>query len=194
MNEKILLEISARHVHLTQADVETLFGKGAQLTVKKQLSQPGQYASEQRVDIIGETNNLKNVVILGPCRDKSQVEISATDARSIGVKAPIRESGDLKGSGKIMIVGPRGVVELDEGCIIAKRHIHLTPEVAEKENVTNGEIVNVKVESPRERSLIFGDVVIRVSPNFSPAMHIDTDEGNACGAEGMMYATIIKNA
>lgn len=194
MKDKILLEVSARHVHLCEADLKTLYGDNAKLIVKKKLSQPGQYAAEQRVDVIGEKNSLKNVSILGPCRGKSQVEVSLTDARVLGVDAPVRESGELEGSAAVMIVGPMGVVRLTEGCIVAKRHIHLTPEAAEEQGVANGEIVSVRVESPLGRSLVFDDVVIRVSSSFSPAMHIDTDEANACGAKGLMYATIIKNA
>lgn len=183
---KVLVETSARHVHLTREHIDILFGAGHELTVKKALSQPGQFACEERVTIVGEKNEIKNVSILGPERKATQVEISLTDARNIGVKAPIRESGDIAGSGACKIIGPCGEVEISEGVIAAKRHIHLTPENASEFGVSDKQIVSVKIES-EGRSLIFGDVVIRVSDKFAPAMHIDTDESNAaCCAPGLM--------
>ncbi len=186
MEKKILVETSARHVHLTKEHIDILFGAGHELTVKKALSQPGQFACEERVTIVGEKNEIKNVSILGPARNATQVEISLTDARNIGVKAPIRESGDISGSGGCKIIGPCGEVTISEGVIAAKRHIHLTPENASEFGVSDKQIVSVKIES-EGRSLIFGDVVIRVSDKFAPAMHIDTDESNAaCCAPGLM--------
>ncbi len=176
---KFLVETSARHVHVTKETLETLFGKGFELTVKKELSQPGQYASEQRVTVVGPKKELANVSILGPCRSADQVELSASDARSIGIAAPVRESGDIAGSGACKLVGPCGEVELKEGVIIAKRHIHVTPEDAEKLGVKEKEIVKVACGN-EGRKLIFDDVVIRVSEKFATAMHIDTDESNAC--------------
>ena len=159
---KFLVETSARHVHVTKETLETLFGKGFELTVKKELSQPGQYASEQRVTVVGPKKELANVSILGPCRNADQVELSASDARSIGIAAPVRESGDIAGSGACKLVGPCGEVELKEGVIVAKRHIHVTPEDAEKLGVQDKEIV--KVACGKEgRKLVFDDVVIRVS-------------------------------
>ena len=177
---KFLVETSARHVHVTKETLEALFGKGYELTVKKPLSQPGQYASNERVTVVGPKRELANVSILGPCRSADQVELSATDARSVGIAAPVRESGDVAGSGACKLVGPAGEVELKEGVIVAKRHIHLTPEDAEKMGVANGEIVKVACGG-EGRKLIFDDVVIRVSPSYATAMHIDTDESNACG-------------
>jgi putative phosphotransacetylase len=191
MENKILVETSARHVHLTAEHIEILFGKGATLTHKKDLSQPGQFACEERVTVEGTKGAIKNVIILGPARPQSQVEISLTDARSLGVVAPVRESGDLEGSAGCKLIGPAGEVELTEGVIAAKRHIHATPEYAEKAGISDKEIVKVKVTS-NGRSLIFDDVVVRVSPKFAPAMHIDTDESNAACAFGEVYGEIIK--
>lgn len=191
MSKKFIVETSARHVHLTQEHLEILFGKGATLTKKKDLSQPGQFASFEKVDIICTKGELKNVSILGPVRPATQVEISGTDARSIGVVAPIKESGDIKGSGACKIVGPKGEIEISEGVIIAKRHIHLTPEAAKEMGVNDKEIVWVKVDT-KERKAIFGDVVVRVSEKFSPAMHIDTDESNAIAACGGLEGEIIR--
>ncbi len=186
---KVLVETSARHVHVTQEDLETLFGKGYQLTVKKMLSQPGQFASGEKVAIVGSKGQL-NASILGPVRGASQVEVSLTDARSIGVTAPIRESGDIAGSGACKLVGPCGEVELKEGVIAAKRHIHMTPADAAEFGVKDKDVVSVKVESAG-RSLTFGDVVVRVSEKFALAMHIDTDESNAgCVAPGTMGEVI----
>ncbi len=173
-----MVETSARHVHVTEETLEILFGKGYQLTKKKDLSQPGQFACEERVQVIGPKNSFPAVSILGPTRPADQVELSASDARSIGVAAPVRESGDIAGSGACKLVGPNGEVELKEGVIVAKRHIHMTPEDAENYGVKDKQVVSVKIDSP-ERSLVFGDVVVRVSPKFKLAMHIDTDESNA---------------
>lgn len=190
MSNKVLVETSARHVHVTQETLEVLFGKGATLTKKKDLSQPGQFACEEKVTVVGEKSSLK-ASILGPVRSADQVELSLTDARSIGVKAPVRESGDIAGSGACKLVGPCGEVGLKEGVIAAKRHIHFTPADAEAFGVNDKDIVNVKVET-NGRSLIFGDVVVRVSPKFAAAMHIDTDESNAAGCAGEVYGEIVK--
>lgn len=175
---KVLVETSARHVHLSQEHLEALFGKGHELTVKKMLSQPGQFACEEKVEVIGTKGRLK-MSVLGPVRNDTQVEVSLTDARSIGVVAPIRESGDIKGTGACKIVGPAGEVELTEGVIAAKRHVHMTPEDAEKAGVADKQIVDLAIESPNGRSLTFGDVVVRVSASYATAAHIDTDEANA---------------
>ncbi len=190
MANAVIVETSARHVHLTQADIETLFGAGHELTVKKMLSQPGQFACEERVDVVGPKNTIKNVSVLGPARKASQVEISLTDARTLGISVPVRESGDLAGSAPVKLVGPVGEVELVEGAIAAKRHIHLTPETAEKLGLKDKEIVMTRLDTPR--ALIFDDVVIRVSASFADAMHIDTDESNAACAFGSYNAEIIK--
>lgn len=178
MEKTVMVETSARHVHVTEETLEILFGKGYQLTKKKDLSQPGQFACEERVQVIGPKNSFPAVSILGPTRPADQVELSASDARSIGVAAPVRESGDIAGSGACKLVGPKGEVELKEGVIVAKRHIHMTPEDAENYGVKDKQVVSVKIDSP-ERSLVFGDVVVRVSPKFKLAMHLDTDESNA---------------
>lgn len=178
MERPVLVETSARHVHVTREHLDILFGEGYQLTHKKDLSQPGQFACEERVQVIGPKSSFPAVSILGPERPETQIELSASDARSIGVKAPIRESGDVAGSAPCKLVGPKGEIELAEGVIIAKRHVHMTPADAEKYGVENGQIVSVKVDTDG-RSLIFGDVVARVSPKYALAMHIDTDESNA---------------
>ncbi len=176
--KQFIVETSARHVHLTEQDFKILFGDDANLTVKKNLSQPGQYACEERVTIVGPKKELSGVSILGPFRKKSQVELSATDARSIGLPIVIRESGDLDNTPGCKIIGPKGEVEIACGVIVAKRHIHATPEDAAEMGIKDKDVVCVKVNT-LNRSLIFGDVVVRVSPNFSLAMHIDTDESNA---------------
>ena len=187
---KFIVETSARHVHVTQETLETLFGKGASLTKKKDLSQPGQFACEERVTVVGPKKELPNVSILGPCRKADQVELSATDARSIGIAAPIRESGDVAGSGACKLVGPCGEVELSEGVIVAKRHIHLTPDDAKELGVEDKQVVCVKIETA-ERTAILCDTVCRVSENYAKAMHIDTDESNAVGAGREQYGEIV---
>lgn len=195
---KILIETSARHVHVTQEVLEQLFGEGATLTVKKELSQPGQFASEQKVKVLGPVNPKTgvrgeiNCSILGPCRDHNQIEVSFTDARTLGVKAPVRESGDIPGTPGCTLVGPAGSVDLAEGVIVAKRHIHMTPADAEAEGVKNGDIVSVQVENETGRKLVFQDTVVRVSKNYALAMHIDTDESNAGCLSGVVYGHIVK--
>ena len=191
MSNKVLVETSARHVHLSRADLDILFGKGYELTVKKDLSQPGQYACEERVTVVGPKKAIERVGILGPVRPASQVEVSYTDARTLGIAAPVKESGDIAGTPGCKLVGPCGEVEIANGVIVAKRHIHFTPAEAEAAGVSDKEIVSVKVES-EGRTTIFGDVVVRVHPNFSAAMHIDTDESNAAAAFGLVYGEIIK--
>ncbi len=188
---KVLVETSARHVHVTKEALEVLFGKGYELTVKKDLSQPGQFASNERVAVIGPKSQFPAVSILGPVRPACQVELSASDARSIGVTAPVRESGDIKDSGACTLKGPEGEVELKEGVIVAKRHIHLDTKTAEEFGLKDKEIVGVKLET-EGRNLIFGDVVVRVSDKFAPAMHIDTDESNASFATPGLMGEIVK--
>ena len=192
--KKVIIETSARHIHVSREDLDVLFGKGYELTKKKDLSQPGQYACEEKLVIVGPKGTLK-ASILGPTRPASQVEISLTDARSIGVVAPIRESGDVAGSGACKLVNPEtgAEVELTEGVIAAKRHIHLTPEAAADMGVSDKEIVSVKIDSDSGRSAILGDVVVRVSEKFAPAMHIDTDEANAVfNASREVFGEIVK--
>ncbi len=191
MAKNFIVETSARHVHVTQEHLEVLFGKGAALTHKKDLSQPGQFACEERVTVVGPKKELANVSILGPVRPSTQVELSATDARSIGIAAPIRESGDVAGSGACKLVGPCGEVEISEGVIVAKRHIHLTPADAEELEVKDKDVVWVKLET-EGRKAILGDVVVRVSDKFARAMHIDTDEANAVCASGALMGEIVK--
>lgn len=188
---KVLVETSARHIHVSQEHLEILFGKGATLTNKKDLSQPGQYACVERLAVVGPKNQFPGVTILGPVRGATQVEISLTDARTLGIAAPVRESGDTKGSGACKLVGPCGEVELSEGVIVAKRHIHLTPADAEKFGVKDKEIVGLKIDNDT-RSIIFGDVVVRVNENFAAAAHLDTDEANAGALSGEVYGEIVK--
>ena len=188
--EKFIVESSARHIHLTREHVEALFGEGYQLTPKKYLSQPGQFACEEKVTVVGPKGELK-MSILGPERKASQIEVSLTDARALGIEALIRESGDIKGTNGAKVIGPKGELELSEGVMAAKRHVHMTPEDAAKYGVENGEIVGVK-EDTEGRSLIFLDTVIRVSDKFALAMHIDTDEANAVGLKGSALGEIVK--
>ena len=192
--KKILVETSARHIHLTKETLEYLMGEGFELTPKKMLSQPGQYVSTTRLNLVGPKKSIANVSILGPVRSVNQVEVSLTDVRTLGANAPVRESGDVKGSGAIKIVNPENgkEVDLSEGLIVAKRHIHMTSKDAEEFGVDNGDNVKVKIEGTG-RSLVFDDVVIRVSDKYSLAMHIDTDESNAAACSGEVFGTLIKD-
>ena len=186
MKKEVLVETSARHVHVSREALDILFGEGYELTRKKDLSQPGQYSCEERVAVVGSKSSFPAVSILGPIRPATQVELSLTDARSIGVTAPVRESGDIEGSGSCKLVGPKGEIEIECGVIAAKRHIHATPEDAEKYGLEDKQVVSVKIDS-NGRKLVFDDVVVRVSPKFALAMHIDTDESNAaCAVNGTM--------
>lgn len=187
----IEVEASGRHVHLSEEDVEKLFGKGYTLTKLRDLSQPGQYACKERVTISGPKGSIKNVIVLGPCRKETQVEVSLTDGSSLGVKAPIKQSGDLKNTLGIKISTEHGEVSLEKGLMVAKRHIHITPSDAAKFNVNDNEVVKVKVFG--QRPLIFDDVVVRVNENFNTYMHIDYDEANACGFRKGTMAKIIKD-
>ena len=201
MENKILVETSARHIHLTQEAVEALFGAGHTLTKKKDLSQPGQFACEEKVTVVNkcvdkrtgaEVEKTLTMSVLGPVRPETQVEVSFTDARTLGVSAPVRESGDVAGTPGAKLVGPAGEYVIDHGIIVAKRHIHLTPENAVDLGVENGQIVKVLVDTGAGRKTVFDDVVIRVKSSFAPAMHIDTDECNASAAFGVVYGEIIK--
>ncbi|MFI3283973.1 MAG: phosphate propanoyltransferase [Erysipelotrichaceae bacterium] len=187
--EKFLVEVSARHIHVSQEVLEALFGEGAALTIRKELSQPGQFASGEKVKLVGPKSEMM-VSILGPVRKDTQIELSLTDARNLGVKAPIRESGDVKGSTGVKLVGPCGEVELEEGIIVAKRHIHMTEADAEKYGVSNGQVVGVEIET-EGRSIVFKDTVVRVRNDFALAMHIDTDEANAAGIAGSAQGSIV---
>ena len=181
--DTFLVETSARHVHVTQEHLEKLFGEGYQLTVKKMLSQPGQFASNEKVTVVGPRGELK-CSILGPVRKATQIEVSLTEARQLGIKALVRESGDIAGTSGCKLVGPAGEIDVEEGVIAAMRHVHMTPEDAEHYGVENGQIVAVKVFNGVDdsRALVFENTVVRVSKSYSLAMHIDTDESNAAGA------------
>ena len=190
MDNKFIVETSARHIHVTAETFAKLFGADAELHNKKDLSQPGQFACEERVTLVGPKGELK-VSILGPFRPADQVELSFTDARTLGLKAvPVRESGDVAGAPGLKLVGPAGEAEMSEGTIVAKRHIHMTPADAEKLGVSDKEIVKVRLDT--ERPVIYDDVVVRVSDKFALAMHIDTDECNAAAAFGTVYGEIVK--
>ena len=177
---KFMVETSARHIHLTQESVEKLFGAGHQLQPRKNLSYPGIYACHERLTVVGPKRSIENISVLGPCRTADQVELSGSDARTLGIDAPIRESGDVKGSGACKLVGPKGEVELTEGVIIAKRHLHITEADAAEMGVKNGEIIKVACGG-EGRKLIFDDVVVRVNKDAVTTMHIDTDESQAAG-------------
>lgn len=178
--ETVPVGVSARHVHLSQQDLEALFGPGYQLTKRNDLSQPGQFAANECVTLVGPKGKFENVRVLGPVRSKTQVELAVTDAKKLGLNPPVRDSGDVAGSPGITIIGPSGQLELKEGVIIAKRHIHASPEDAERAGLHDKQIVAVKV-TKGDRKMIMGDVLVRVSPQFKWEMHVDTDEANAAG-------------
>ena len=182
--------VSNRHIHLSQKDVETLFGEGHRLTRKKELM-GGQFAAEESCTIVGlKLRAIENVRVLGPARKTTQVEISGTDARKLGITVPVRDSGDIRGSAPIAIVGPKGAIYCTEGCIVAARHIHMSPADASRADVTDGEYVSVRVEN--DRGTTFNQVKIRVDESFTLEMHIDTDEANACGIKSGDKVTIVK--
>lgn len=189
-DEGILVEASGRHVHLSKESVEMLFGKEYKLTKKRELSQPGQYLCDEKVMIIGPKGTIQNISVLGPEREETQIELSKTDAVSIGIKAPVKMSGDIENSGSVIIATQNAAIKLDKGVIVAKRHIHITPEDAKKYGVSNNEEVSVKVIG--ERGVIFTNVAVRVSDKFETVVHLDYDEANACGFVKGMKATIIK--
>jgi len=184
--------VSARHIHLTKEAVEILFGKGHTLTKKKELM-GGQFAAEEQCTIVGlKLRAIENVRVLGPCRSFNQVEVSRTDAMKLGVSAPLRNSGDIKGSAPVALVGPKGALYLKEGCIIAARHIHMSPEDARAAGLKDKDTVSVRVDN--ERGTTFENVLIRVDPSFTLEMHIDTDEANASGIKHGEAARIIKRS
>ncbi len=186
---KIMVETSARHLHISDEHLKILFGEGAVLSNRKDLSQPGQYATNERVEIVGPKGSFV-MTILGPTRPQTQVELSLSDARKIGVDAPIRESGDLAGSGSCKLIGPKGEVEISEGVIAAKRHLHVSDKEALEYGVEDKQIVSVSVNY-NGRSLVFGDVVARVNPNYAASMHVDTDEANAAALPGTVDGEVI---
>ncbi len=188
--KKIMVETSAHHLHVTADTFATLYGEGASLTNKKDLSQPGQFACAEKVTVVGPKGEI-TMSILGPFRKEDQVEISMTETRKLGVVGVIRESGDLSGTPGCKLVGPKGEVEIDHGVIVAKRHMHMTPESAAEYGVEDKEIVKVAV-GDNGRKVIFDDVIVRVSPSYAPAVHLDTDEANAAGLMGTVDGEILK--
>jgi putative phosphotransacetylase len=184
------LGISNRHIHLSQADLESLFGKGYQLTVTKNLSQPGQFACEEMVTLIGPKGTISKVRILGPTRVATQVEISRTDSFTLGLTPPVRDSGSVSGSAAIIVEGPKGRIELKEGVIIAQRHLHLHTDEAKELDLKDKSLISVKFEG--ERGVVFNQVLVRVSPNFAKDLHLDTDEANAAGLKNGDQGIIIR--
>ena len=191
MSREIPVETSARHVHLSARDLETLFGKGAILSPARELSQPGQFLANERLTLVGPKAAVERVAVLGPLRENTQVEISRTDCFSLGVSAPVRESGDLENSGAIRLVGPAGVLDLSSGVIVAKRHLHCSFDEATELGVSNGEEVSVRINSP-DRSTVFEKVVVRVRDDFRLTLHLDTDEANASGAVPGITGEIVR--
>ena len=190
MGYKVKVSLSNKHMHLKAEDIEKLFGKGHELKPFKDLAQPGQFACEEKVDIVGPKGTLKGVRVLGPARPETQVEIALTDARAIGIKAPVRESGKLAGSPGCKLVGPAGEVDLEYGVIAALRHIHLSAAQAAEAGVKDKEIVSLKIEG--ERGIILNNVLIRSGDGHDQEVHLDTDEGNAADCDGDTMAEIIK--
>ena len=191
MSQKIPIETSARHIHVSKEDFEKLFGEGAELTIVHELSQPGQYLCKERLTVVGPKGKFENVAILGPFRKETQVELSMTDTRKIGVPGVIRQSGHIDDTPGCTLIGPNGSIEIEKGIIVAKRHIHMTPLEASRARVKDNDEVFVITES-YERGLIFADVVVRVSPSFRLAMHVDTDEANAFASEEKPTGAILK--
>ena len=190
MGYKVKIGLSNKHVHLSQEDLETLFGPGYELTPSKPLVQPGQFAAEEKVDIVGPKRTLSGIRVLGPVRKETQVELALTDARTIGIKAPVRESGKLEGTPGCKLVGPCGEVELDHGVIAALRHVHLNDEQAKEAGVKDGDWVSIKIEG--ERGLTFDHVLVRAGAKHEREVHLDTDEGNAAGCCPDTECEIIK--
>lgn len=191
MGFKIPIETSARHMHISQADFEVLFGEGKTPTFKKELSQPGQYVCEERITVVGPKGSFEHMALLGPVRPETQVEISLTDARKLGIPSVIRQSGDTEGTPGCTLIGPKGQLTIDKGVIVAKRHIHMTPSDAIRLHVKDNESVFVLTQS-YERALIYADVIVRVHPDFRLSMHVDTDEANAFAGDAYPYGVIVK--
>ena len=191
MSTQIPIGVSNKHIHLSRKDMDVLFGEGSELTPIKDLGQPGQYACAETVAVKGPKGEFARVRVLGPLRSESQVELSKTDARTIGVKAPIRESGVLEGTPGVELVGPEGSVQLERGVIVALRHIHMTPELAKEWGLKDKDIVDVKVNGG-DRAGILGNVIVRVSDKYALEMHVDTDEANACCLDNNDTVSIIR--
>ncbi|MCE5197154.1 MAG: phosphate propanoyltransferase [Negativicutes bacterium] len=190
-NLEVVCGVSARHLHLSQKDLITLFGEDACLNSFKALGQPGQYACEEKVNFVGPKNTIKNVRVLGPLRKQTQIEISLTDCFTLGIQAPVRDSGNLSGSAAILLEGPKGSVALTEGVIVAMRHVHFHPDDAAPYGIKDKDIISVRTRG-NSRSLIFENVLARVAPNFALEFHVDTDEANAAGLKNGDIAEILK--
>lgn len=191
MSLKIPIETSARHIHISEEDFKKLFGEDAELTYVHELSQPGQYLCKERITVVGPKGKFENVAILGPYRKETQVELSVTDTRKIGVPSVIRQSGHTDGTPGCQLIGPENSIEIEKGVIVAKRHIHMTPVEASRAHVKDNDEVFV-ISTSFERGLIFADVVVRVSPSFRLAMHVDTDEANAFANSDSPMGAILK--
>ncbi len=191
MENKVPIALSNRHLHVSQSDLDTLFGEGYELTNVKDLSQPGQYACDEKVDIVGPKRTIEGVRILGPVRPFTQVEISMFDARTLGIEGVVKASGDIKGTPGAILVGPKGQVELKEGVIVAARHLHMHTDDAPKYGLKDKDIINVKAGT--ERAIIFENVVVRVHPEFALDMHIDIEEGNAAGVDNGDFGQIVRD-
>ena len=191
MSVKIPIETSARHIHVSREDFEKLFGEGAELHYTKELSQPGQYLCKERLTVQGPSGKFENMAILGPFRKETQVEVSLTDTRKLGLPGIIRQSGDTEGTPGCTLIGPGGSLEIPKGVIVAKRHIHMTPEDAWSLRVRDNDEVFVLTKS-YGRALIYADVVVRVNQNFHLAMHVDTDEANAFSSDAEPYGVIVR--
>ena len=189
---QVLVEVSARHLHLSKKDFKSLFGIEGKLDKVRELSQPGEFASDKTITLKTENNIIENVRIIGPFRDQTQVEISQTDAYFLGINPPIRKSGDIINSEKCILIGPKGEVDLPEGVIIAQRHLHLDSKTAQENNLKDGNFISIKVDS-ENRTITFHQVVVRVSKNYMPAFHVDTDEGNAAGIDRTSQGVVIKS-
>jgi len=188
LERKVPIGLSNKHIHLSQTDLEALFGKGYQLTPMKDLSQPGQFACEEKVDVVGPKGK-QTMRILGPVRPETQIEVSIGDGFVLGLKVPIRNSGDIDGTPGVKVVGPAGEIEIGKGVLVAGRHIHMSPDEAKTYNLKDKDVVSVKLDGPR--GLTFDNVLVRVNPNYLLDMHIDVEEGNAAGAKNGQTATIL---
>jgi putative phosphotransacetylase len=188
---KVTIEGSGKHLHLSREHLDILFGKGFELENKKNLSQPGQFVSNSKVDVVGPKGTLSGLSVLGPCRKETQIELSYTDARKAGLEPPVRLSGELEGSPGCMLVGPNGTVTIDKGVIVAKRHLHCSPADGEKFGIKNGDVIKIKVGG--ERGLIFENVECRVGPTHATYVHIDYDEMNAAALFGKNTGIVIKD-
>ncbi|MBI4856041.1 MAG: phosphate propanoyltransferase [Acetobacterium woodii] len=189
MERTVPIGLSNKHIHVSQADLETLFGKGYQLTAMKDLSQPGQYAAEEKIDVVGPKGTLKGIRILGPVRPETQLEVSVGDGFCLGIKAPLRNSGDIADTPGVKLIGPAGEVEIAKGAIVAARHIHMSTEEGATYGLKDKDVVCVKLDGPR--GLTFDNVLVRVHPDFKLDMHLDVEEGNAAGAKNGQIATIL---